>query len=475
MSDEIKIIETNISTGSERGLAKGFLYCLTSKWMPENTFKLGFTVNLDTRLRNYKTSHLEASFKLVCPPCENPQKPYCPKTNKPLIEMDLIGYREQALFKMLAQYRVLPNAEFFNCSISIVENAFNAIRAMSDLHLIAYIENFNIHENVQELHSTISDLKSQNLTLNQQIVTLQRKILDLETSLKSTSTELKEMRVSNSKRMQSVTIRNLIDQVKTLTEQNKTLRLECERSSDLSKESSSVPSARELCSPFELSSEGTEVAKNIENKIDQLLSSSSSSSSSSFCNSLSTVETFNFVNPLITFLDCNSSDKAEKDEKDEKVKVEEEETEDEEVKEIDLVYDPLKCMARIHTSYHPYQCKDKRMVNSDYCKGHALDASLCSTPCQFDDNGNKFGLFCGRVDQDYPMFASNGEIAIKWLSPPQAKRRYEEARIKGVKEHKFSDMEKKRQACRNRKQKRKESNNDHDGGELNENKKARTS
>ena len=73
----------------------GFLYCFTSSFMPLDHYKLGMTINLQSRFQQYCTYHLSPQFVIT--------------TSK----MSDIRMREQCVFKKLEQYRIQSNREFF--------------------------------------------------------------------------------------------------------------------------------------------------------------------------------------------------------------------------------------------------------------------------------------------------------------------------------------------------------------------------
>ena len=73
------------------------------------------------------------------------------------------------------------------------------------------------------------------------------------------------------------------------------------------------------------------------------------------------------------------------------------------------------CMARVWAGGKGGQCHKAKMDGSDYCKKCAKDASICSTPASFLEDGKHKGLFWGRVDEPLPMKSADGKgLAIMW-------------------------------------------------------------
>ena len=76
---------------------------------------------------------------------------------------------------------------------------------------------------------------------------------------------------------------------------------------------------------------------------------------------------------------------------------------------------PTKCLARVWDEQEGHQCCNSKKTG-DYCKKHYLKSLETVIPCCFDENGQHFGLFSGRVDQPVPIFDINGKIAILWYT-----------------------------------------------------------
>jgi len=86
----------------------GYLYCIFNKMYVcygEDVYKLGNTIDIDTRLAGYCTSYIE--------PCEV------------LYLSDLLRNKDLAenlLFEQLKEYRLKQNREFFKCKIEIIKS-----------------------------------------------------------------------------------------------------------------------------------------------------------------------------------------------------------------------------------------------------------------------------------------------------------------------------------------------------------------
>lgn len=80
--------------------------------------------------------------------------------------------------------------------------------------------------------------------------------------------------------------------------------------------------------------------------------------------------------------------------------------------------DESRCLARVWGKGTGLdQCSKSRNQKDgecDYCTLHQKEANQSVTPCQYDEQGNKFGLFCGRIDEDIPYLNADGLIAIRW-------------------------------------------------------------
>ena len=110
-----------------------------------------------------------------------------------------------------------------------------------------------------------------------------------------------------------------------------------------------------------------------------------------------------------------------------------------------------RCMARVWgNGSGANQCKCARVDGADYCSRHGKQAAISEIPCQLDDNGNKLGLFCGRIDQfqegtTLAPFMIDGEIRIEWNS-----LEHKEAIVAGMENdtirHRKKKMNKKKKA-----------------------------
>ena len=117
---------------------QGFLYCCTTNI--KDHYKIGKTKNLNKRLNQYKTSIINPAFLITCPPCQN-NVCFCDKTNKPLNAFDFITLKERAVHKMLKEYRVEKNHEFFKCKIQDISVAFDKVQTMNKQVLQDYLKN----------------------------------------------------------------------------------------------------------------------------------------------------------------------------------------------------------------------------------------------------------------------------------------------------------------------------------------------
>ena len=75
------------------------------------------------------------------------------------------------------------------------------------------------------------------------------------------------------------------------------------------------------------------------------------------------------------------------------------------------------------------QCSRVKIDGGCYCTLHGKQAALTEKPCQVDDNGKRFGLFCGRIDdwQDdeegvLPFKDNDGFVRIDWTSDEMKSR-----------------------------------------------------
>lgn len=116
---------------------QGYLYCCTINI--KDHYKIGKTVNLKKRLKNYKTSIINPEFIFTCPPCQT-EKCFCDKTNKPLIFIDLKSLRERAVHKMLKEYRIHEKHEIFKCKLQDVSDAFIKVQTMNKENLLDYLK-----------------------------------------------------------------------------------------------------------------------------------------------------------------------------------------------------------------------------------------------------------------------------------------------------------------------------------------------
>jgi len=80
-----------------------------------------------------------------------------------------------------------------------------------------------------------------------------------------------------------------------------------------------------------------------------------------------------------------------------------------------------RCMARVWGKGYGSQCKYRSTGGSDLCTRHTKQSKICNIPCITDENGQKLGLFCGRIDQwqdneegILPYKDSNNKLKIRW-------------------------------------------------------------
>ena len=126
---------------TKRVTIEGCLYVMTSSWMPVDHYKIGLSSNLNARLGQYATSHLEPKFILTSPACVNPNAPFKKGENEPATTLSFIYYRETAVHQILQKYRCTSNREFFKCKLEEVQQAFDKVEKMNDLELVAFITN----------------------------------------------------------------------------------------------------------------------------------------------------------------------------------------------------------------------------------------------------------------------------------------------------------------------------------------------
>lgn len=138
----------------QKTLVDGYLYCMTSSWMPVNTFKIGLTENLSNRLGQYATYHINPRFVITCPPLQNPTESFSKGKNEPTKHLDLVYYREDVVHKMLQHYRCVSNREFFECSLEQVKEAFQKVETMTEVECLAYLSDIKL-----ESKSEIEKLK----------------------------------------------------------------------------------------------------------------------------------------------------------------------------------------------------------------------------------------------------------------------------------------------------------------------------
>jgi hypothetical protein len=65
------------------------------------------------------------------------------------------------------------------------------------------------------------------------------------------------------------------------------------------------------------------------------------------------------------------------------------------------------------------QCSLSRKNGSDFCKRHRDQATVAIAPLQFDESGNKTGLFYGRIDQDRPEVDAQGRRCVLYIDQEQ--------------------------------------------------------
>ena len=102
-----------------------------------------------------------------------------------------------------------------------------------------------------------------------------------------------------------------------------------------------------------------------------------------------------------------------------------------------------RCMARVWGGGCGAQCKRAKCEGSDYCKHHGNKAAVTTEPVQFDEDGNKIGLFWDRIDQPLPIF-NNGQIAVRWTKDEEARAKADNALKEGKTYHPFSGEMKKK-------------------------------
>jgi len=88
---------------------------------------------------------------------------------------------------------------------------------------------------------------------------------------------------------------------------------------------------------------------------------------------------------------------------------------------VDTDFPIQRCMARVWGKGYGSQCKHRSTGGSDLCKLHTKKSKICNIPCITDENGQRLGLFCGRIDQwqddeegILPYKDSNNKLKIRW-------------------------------------------------------------
>lgn len=387
---------------SDKFIAEGYLYCLTSRWLPKNTFKLGYTTDLSSRLKNYATSHLDATFSLTLPECKNKDIAFCPKNNKPETKINLVIHREKALFKLLEQFRVDKDHEFFNCSFDTVKTAFAKVKSMDDLKLMAFLNNIEV---------------GCNCGLKEEVESLEQTVVKLKAKLKAVETQRDELLVQVNTEVKRILAKTEYDKLKVMLEDLKKTKTKfLYMVSDSEDEAAETESGRVKLEPCteplpELSLMGKEPV-------------SKDGSSIGFNSEIQR------VNSDLTICEALPYNAPEEEEDSNK----------------------QKCVARVCKDGKPKQCGNKQLEGKDFCFKHYKDNEVCDKPCQFDDNGEKKGLFYGRIDEPIPIYAPNGMIAINWTSPLETKLEIEKV-LKEKKSdwHPNSDFVKRKAAAQKRK------------------------
>lgn len=171
-------------------LINGYLYCMTSSWMPVNTFKIGLTENLSNRLGQYATYHINPRFIITCPPLINPNDIFVKGKNEPKNSIDLIYYREDVVHKMLQPYRCVSNREFFECTLEQVKEAFSKVESMNELECIAYLSDVKLSSK-----SELDKYKEENILLKSTLESERLRLSELEEEIDNIKKERDEYKV----------------------------------------------------------------------------------------------------------------------------------------------------------------------------------------------------------------------------------------------------------------------------------------
>ena len=94
------------------------------------------------------------------------------------------------------------------------------------------------------------------------------------------------------------------------------------------------------------------------------------------------------------------------------------------------VEESQRCMARVWGPGAGKQCTRAHGEGVEYCSLHNKQALETECACSFNDAGEKFGLFCGRIDSELAIFDSNGDVVIIW-NDESAKKAVAEALASG--------------------------------------------
>lgn len=190
---------------------QGYLYCCTINI--KDHYKIGKTANLKNRLKQFKTLIINPSFIFTCPPCQS-DKCFCNKTNKPLINVDLISLRERAVHKMLKEYRIHEKHEIFKCKLQDVSDAFVNVQTMNKETLKNYINGsiltpckINDEQKIKQLRSELEGKielqKVENFELSHKLQEMEKQYNNKNIEFQTEIQSLKELNNSLQKQLKN--------------------------------------------------------------------------------------------------------------------------------------------------------------------------------------------------------------------------------------------------------------------------------
>jgi len=135
--------------------------------MDVNMFKLGMTTDLEERLKDYKTYHLQPKYVTTTKQCSH------------------IRLREQCAFKKLASFRIDPKHEFFKVPLNDVRDVFDKIERMTFAECLSCMAGDDIlgqlgTNQIETLLKMVEGKEEENTQLRKDLIDMQKKLLDIE-------------------------------------------------------------------------------------------------------------------------------------------------------------------------------------------------------------------------------------------------------------------------------------------------------